>query len=78
MARNPAEGIAAAIAATFAVTNSLVRFLHERGVMQREEFIAYLDQTASLLEAEGVNEPLLRVFRTHIESIRKDRIGTLN
>jgi hypothetical protein len=76
MAQNPAEGIAAAIAATLAVTNCLVRFLDNRGVLQRAEFIAYLDQTASHIETEGVNEALLQVFRAHIESIRMDRIWT--
>jgi len=76
MAQNPAEGIAAAIAATLAVTNCLVRFLDNRGVLQRAEFIAYLDQTAAHIEAEGMNEALLQVFRAHIESIRMDRIWT--
>jgi hypothetical protein len=76
MAQNPAEGISAAIAATLAVTNCLVRFLDDRGLLQRAEFIAYLDQTASRIETEGANEALLQVFRANIETIRMDRIET--
>jgi hypothetical protein len=74
--KNPAEGISAAIAATLAITNCLVRFLDDRGLLQCAEFIAYLDQTASRIETEGESEALLQVFRANIESIRMDRIET--
>lgn len=66
------EAIAAADNATVAIINVLITFLEKQGVMNRDDFAAFLSAAIEGWRAEGIDEKLLRIIEIKSKGMALD------
>lgn len=66
------EAVAASDNAILLVLNCLIRHLDAKGLMQRSEFIGYLEEVAEDHKNQGTVPTAIALFEKHIVALRMD------